>query len=105
MDVLLDAQRQAIGRFLIGDGDAPCTKRSYQWLFDGIKEQINLYGATAHVFRHTFITMSSVYLDPKTLQSIAGHSKCDITLNRYAHAQQEQIAKAGEKLTELYAAS
>ena len=40
--------------------------------------------------------MSSVFLDPKTLQSIAGHAKCDITLNRYAHAQREQIAKAGD---------
>ncbi|MBR5344692.1 MAG: site-specific integrase [Clostridia bacterium] len=104
-DVLLEAQSQAVGCFLIGDGDAPCTKRAYQWLYDKIKERINLYGATAHVFRHTFITMSSVFLDPKTLQSIAGHSKCDITLNRYAHAQQEQIAKAGEKLTDLYVAS
>ena len=68
-----------------------------------ITREIDLYGATAHTFRHTFITMSSLFLDPKTLQSIAGHAKCDITMNRYAHAQQEQIAKAGEKLAGIYA--
>lgn len=73
--------------------------------YNHLVQRIDLHGATAHTFRHTFITMCACYLDPKTLQSIAGHSKCDITLNRYAHAQQEQIEKAGEKLGNLYEAS
>ena len=104
-EVLTEAKKQATGCYLIGDDDQPLTKRAYQWMFRNLQRQIDLHGATAHVFRHTFITMSSCYLDPKTLQSIAGHSKCDITLNRYAHAQQEQIAKAGKKLIGIYAAS
>ena len=103
-EVLMEAKRTATGCYLIGDDDQPLTKRAYEWMFRNLNKQINLHGATAHVFRHTFITMSSLFLDPKTLQSIAGHSKCDITLNRYAHAQQEQIVKAGKKLTGIYTA-
>lgn len=103
MEILKTAKDQAVGRFLVGDGDCPLTKRAYEWQYRHLRQAIDLHGATAHTFRHTFITMSSVFLDPKTLQSIAGHAKCDITLNRYAHAQQEQIAKAGEKLGDLYA--
>ncbi len=103
MNVLMEAREHATGRFLVGDADRPLTKRAYEWTYRQLTGKIDLHGATAHIFRHTFITMSSVYLDPKTLQSIAGHSKCDITLNRYAHAQREQIEKAGEKLADLYA--
>ena len=103
MDVLEEAKAEAAGRFLIGDDVRPLTKRAYEWVYGQITREIDLYGATAHTFRHTFITMSSLFLDPKTLQSIAGHAKCDITMNRYAHAQQEQIAKAGEKLAGIYA--
>ncbi len=103
MNILKTAKGQASGRFLLGASDCPLTKRAYEWQYRHLRQVIDLHGATAHVFRHTFITMCSCYLDPKTLQSIAGHAKCDITLNRYAHAQQEQIAKAGEKLGDLYA--
>ena len=102
MEVLREAKESATGRYLVGNADEPLTKRAYEWLWRQLTHKIDIYGATAHVFRHTFITMSSCFLDPKTLQSIAGHSKCDITLNRYAHAQQEQIARAGEKLTGMY---
>lgn len=104
MDVLKEAKARARQRFLIGDEEQPITKRAYEWLYRDIKRRINLYGATAHVFRHTFITMSSLFLDPKTLQSIAGHSKCDITMNRYAHTVQNEVEKAGEKLADIYRA-
>ncbi len=71
-------------------------------MFNRIRTSIDLHGATAHVFRHTFITMCSAYLDPKTTQSLAGHAKCDITLNRYAHAQERPIRAAGDDLAGIY---
>ena len=42
-------------------------------------------------------------LDIKTLQAILGHSKADITLNRYAHAQSSRVSSAGRQLSGMYA--
>ena len=55
--------------FVIGSKTAPLTVRACLCLFfDRIREKIDLHGATAHILRHTFATISSEHLDPKTLQ-------------------------------------
>lgn len=90
------------GTFVIGSKKKPLTARAYLCMFDRIRKKIDLHGATAHVLRHTFATISSEYLDPKTLQRIMGHSKLDITMNRYAHAQERLVEAAGKKLTGMY---
>ena len=73
--------------FVIGSQKTPLTARAYGCMFDRIRGKIDLHGATAHILRHTFATISSEHIDPKTLQRILGHSKMDITMNRYTHAQ------------------
>ena len=88
--------------FVIGSKKTPLTARAYLCEFDRIRNKIDLHGATAHVLRHTFATISSERLDPKTLQRIMGHSKVDITMNRYAHSQDRLVEAAGDKLKGMY---
>lgn len=80
----------------------PLTACAYGILFKHIQSKIDMHRATAHVLRHTFTTLSSEYLDPKTLQYILGHSKVDITMNRYAHSQHRLVETAASKLTGMY---
>ena len=61
-----------------------------------------MHGATAHVLRHTYITMAAAYLDIKTLQTIAGHSDISTTMNRYAHGREDKIIQAGGLLKNMY---
>lgn len=75
------------------------TEQAYQRTWERISRTINLHGATAHVFRHTFATIAAPYLDIKTLQTIMGHADIETTLDRYTHAQEERIRAAGELLT------
>ena len=86
------------GEFIIG-GDRPITEQTYQRTWERINRTINLHGATAHVFRHTFATIAAPFLDIKTLQSIMGHADIETTLDRYTHPQQERIRTAGQLLT------
>ena len=68
-----------------------------------IKRKINLYGATPHVFRHTYITLAaSSGMDVKTLQSIAGHSDIKMTLDRYAHKRETNIIAAGGLISSVF---
>ena len=96
---LIKNQREA-ARYVIGNELQPITKRAYNWRFDHLP--IDLHGATAHVFRHTFATIAASRTDPKTLQGLLGHAKCDITMNRYAHVMQESLASASQKLSGMY---
>lgn len=65
--------------------------------WDRIGVQIELYGATSHILRHTFLTLlAGEGIDPKTIQAIAGHGDIAITMNRYVHAQNELICNAGK---------
>jgi len=44
-------------------------------------------------------------MHPKTLQSIAGHGDFKITMNRYVHGREKEIAAAGAKLSGMMKAS
>ena len=57
---------------------------------------------TAHVLRHTYITMAAAHLDIKTLQTIAGHSDISTTMDRYAHGREGKIIQAGGLLKNMY---
>ena len=103
----LDAALRAYeheGAYIIG-GDCPITEQAYQRTWERINRTINLHGATAHVFRHTFATIAAPYLDIKTLQTIMGHADIETTLDRYTHAQEERIRAAGELLTGKFKSS
>lgn len=88
--------------FFFGKGDKPMTRSAYMWMFKKIKDKVDMHGATPHTFRHTFITAAAGRLDPKQLQEIAGHSKCDITMSRYAHTKYKSTEQTAQDLQGLY---
>ena len=89
--------------FIIG-GEAPITMTTYNNTWRRIKKTIDLHGATAHIFRHSYLTyMAGTENDSKTLQTIAGHSTISMTMNRYVHAQPEKTIDAGKKMHNLLA--
>ena len=92
--------------YVIGDGDAPITQSRYDRAMERISKTINLYGATAHIFRHSYLTfLGTLNTNVKTIQAIAGHSDIQTTMNRYVHRDKEQIQAAGrsfgKKITKL----
>ena len=97
---IMEPMRQIKG-FVIGQ-EAPMTETAYKRTWERIGRKIDLHGATAHVFRHTYITMAAAYLDIKTLQTIAGHSDVSTTMNRYAHGREDKIIAAGQALQTMY---
>ena len=98
---ILKPLRQLNG-FVIG-GQEPITETTFKRTWERIGKQINLYGATPHVFRHTYITLAaSSGVDVKTLQSIAGHSDIKMTLERYAHAREKKVMEAGKQISSVF---
>lgn len=92
--------------FIIGNGQNPITRRAYEIQWKKIEALIpQLKTATAHALRHTFATVASGSTDIKTLQRLLGHSKADITLNRYVHPQQHLIAETVHTLSGMYQAA
>lgn len=67
------------------DSTIPLTEVGYRRMWERIGKRINLFGATAHVLRHTFDTLIQPHTDIKTLQTIMGHADISTTMNRYAH--------------------
>ncbi len=89
--------------FIIG-GESPITMTTYNNTMKRIRKAVDLHGATAHVFRHSYLTyMAGEATDLKTLQAIAGHSTIGMTMNRYVHAQPEKIKEAGKRMHDLLA--
>ena len=87
--------------YLLG-GEKPFTAKQYMTLWTHIKKRVNVYDATAHVFRHTFLTAAnSEGVDLKTLQTIAGHSDSHTTMQVYVHAQPGKIKEAGDRMDSL----
>lgn len=91
-----------VGKYILGNGDLPITEMTYKRGWERICRTINMHGATAHVLRHTYITMAAAHLDIKTLQTIAGHSDISTTMNRYAHGREDKIIQAGGLLKDMY---
>ncbi len=98
--LLLDRPDKADG-YIVG-GDTPVTLAQYNALYARIDKQVNLHDATAHIFRHSYLTLlDAAGVDPKTLQVIAGHGDIRITMNRYVHGREQEIAQASSKLNSL----
>lgn len=89
--------------YVIG-GRQPITEQVYQRTWERINRTIDLHGATAHVFRHTFATLAAVHTDVKNLQAIMGHSDIQTTMNRYTHPQELRVIAAVEELAGMFAA-
>lgn len=92
--------------YVIGGGDTPITQSRYDRPMERISKTINLDGATAHVFRYSYLTfLGTLNTNVKTIQAIARHSNIQTTMNRYVHRDKEQIQAAecsfGKKITKL----
>ena len=87
--------------YVVG-GEVPISKQTFRNSMTRIEKQIDLHGATPHVFRHTLMTMfDRAGVGAKTIQAIAGHGDIKITMNRYVHSQTDQLLSAGEKIGAL----
>lgn len=90
------------GEGFIFGGEQPLSRKAYLSLAEHIKKKIDLHGATPHVLRHTYLTTAAgENIDPKTLQSMAGHADHQVTMNVYVHPKQENVAKAGQMMDTL----
>lgn len=88
--------------FIIGDTE-PISRMSYRRRMERIEATIDLHGATAHLFRHSYLTYAaSLGTDLKTLRSIAGHADIQTTMNRYVHKQTDKIIETGNRLQALF---
>ena len=90
------------GKYILGNGMQPITEMTYKRGWERICRTIDMHGATAHVLRHTYITMAAAHLDVKTLQTIAGHADISTTMNRYAHGREDKIIQANTLLAGMY---
>ena len=87
--------------FVIGGGTTPITQSRFDRTWQRIGKKINLYGATPHTFRHTYLsTLAASGVDPKTVQTIAGHADFSFTYNHYIHSRNENVAEASTKFSE-----
>lgn len=87
--------------FIIG-GDKPISLTTYKNMFKRIEQQIDLQGATAHIFRHSYLTLlDEAGVSPKIIQAIAGHGDIKITMNRYVHEREKDVISAGGKFNSL----
>ncbi len=90
-------------RFLFGDGVHPWSQQQFCNAWIRISKTINLYGATPHVLRHTFLTYANNHgADPKTLQALAGHSSAQFTMSRYVHSQTAQLQRVGHQISSSF---
>ena len=104
LETILKPAKKESG-FVIGDGEKPLTERTFTRMWQRIGKKIDLYGATPHVFRHTYITMAaSSGIDVKTLQAIAGHADIKMTMDRYAHKREEKVIEAGQMIGSMFRA-
>lgn len=88
--------------YVIGGKQQPITLMAYRIMFDRIRKTVDLHDATAHVFRHSYLTMmDEAGVDPKTLQYLAGHGNFSFTMNRYVHGREKAALQAGEKFEAL----
>lgn len=89
--------------YIIG-GDKPITKSSYRRAMVRIGKAIDLHGASAHIFRHTYATMlNNAGVNVKVIQAILGHSDISTTMNRYTHTSDNNILDAGKMISSYQA--
>jgi len=89
--------------FVIGGGEQPITEQTMKRMWERIKRTINVYGATPHVFRHTYMTFADRENVPlKTLQSIGGYADIYTLKNRYTHTQREDIEHARSRIDHMF---
>lgn len=73
---------------------APVKNSTYDSMLFKLCDKANIPRFSMHVLRHTFATRCiEAGMNPKTLQTILGHSNIGITMNLYVHTTEEQKQK------------
>lgn len=89
--------------YVIGGQSTPITETTFKRMWERISKSIDLYGATPHVFRHTYMTFAQrAQLPTKTLQTIGGYADLATLQNRYIHTQLEDMEAARKALNSLF---
>ena len=71
-------------------------------LLRNLEKKIDMFGATPHVFRHSYISaLAEAGVDLKTIQQISGHSNVTTTMGIYAHTRLGLVQEAGGKVAKL----
>ena len=84
-----------MGTGFVFGGESPYTQSKFDRMWERIGKKIELYGATPHVFRHTYLsTLAASGVDPKTIQTLAGHSDFSFTFNKYIDKDTKNIKNA-----------
>lgn len=87
--------------YVIG-GEKPLTQMVLRRILRQINKKVDMFGATPHVFRHSYLSaMVEAGVDPKTVQQIGGHANITTTLNIYVHTRVGLVREAGEKVGRL----
>lgn len=89
--LILRSYRGEDHSFFLSGTDKPIEPRKVQYRFKKYAQQLNLSYSNPHSLRHTFATRCiELGFDVKTLSELLGHSKVEITLNRYVHSSDER---------------
>lgn len=89
------------GTGLVFGGTEPYTQSKFARMWQRISKAINLYGASPHIFRHTYLSfLAASNVDPKTIQAIAGHSDFSFTFNKYVDRNKSNMQNAGAQFSE-----
>jgi len=89
--------------FIIG-GEEPITLSIHRRMMERINRQIDLHGASPHIFRHSYATLlNDAGASIKTIQSIIGHSDVQTTINRYVHSRDDKKQEAVRSVNEMLA--
>lgn len=63
---------------------------------------INIKGVTFHTLRHVYGSrLNDLNVDPKTIQSLMGHSSIKTTMDVYVHSSEEKHKEAADKMNSL----
>lgn len=89
------SQIKGRGQYVIGGGDKAVTNSSYNKRMKRIKSAIDLHGATAHIFRHTYGTYLSYQgVGAVDLTAIMGHQDVSTTMKYYVHVKEDSVRNA-----------
>lgn len=85
--------------YIISGTQKPIEPRTLQYRFNTILKNAELPSIHFHALRHMFATNCiRLGFDVKTLSELLGHSKVEITLNRYVHSSIERKKEFMEKV-------
>ncbi len=87
--------------YVIG-GEKPLTQMVLRRILRQINKKVDMFGATPHVFRHSFATMlNDAGASVKTIQSIIGQKDFKTTADRYCHPRDNRKQEAVEGVDKL----